>query len=316
MSKKRLGRGLDALLSDSRATSAQESSAADATTDTSAAPVDAGAPAQSTAASSDIATVAVDAVQPSPYQPRRYFDEEALADLSQSIKHSGLLQPIVVRQKATGGYELIAGERRLRAARMAGLTELPAIVRSVTDEEASAFALIENIQREDLGALEEAQGLARLRDEFELTQQQIADAVGKSRVAIANLLRLLNLGRIAKDMLAAGDLEMGHARALLGLTGVEQDRAAHKVVEERLSVRQAEELVRRMLAGDAPRPAKTQNNNDADTQRLEQQLSDQLGAPVSIKQSAGGKGEVVIKYTTLEELDGVLHHFGLSEQKS
>lgn len=316
MSKKRLGRGLDALLSDSRATSAQESSAADATTETSDASVDAGAPAAATAASSDGATVAVDAVQPSPYQPRRYFDEEALADLSQSIKHSGLLQPIVVRQKATGGYELIAGERRLRAARMAGLTELPAIVRSVTDEEASAFALIENIQREDLGALEEAQGLARLRDEFELTQQQIADAVGKSRVAIANLLRLLNLGRIAKDMLAAGDLEMGHARALLGLTGVEQDRAAHKVVEERLSVRQAEELVRRMLAGDAPRPAKTQNNNDADTQRLEQQLSDQLGAPVSIKQSAGGKGEVIIKYTTLEELDGVLHHFGLSEQKS
>ncbi|MEQ8691732.1 MAG: ParB/RepB/Spo0J family partition protein [Pseudomonadales bacterium] len=316
MSKKRLGRGLDALLSDSRATSAQESSAADAPTETSDASVDAGAPAAATAASSDGATVAVDAVQPSPYQPRRYFDEEALADLSQSIKHSGLLQPIVVRQKATGGYELIAGERRLRAARMAGLTELPAIVRSVTDEEASAFALIENIQREDLGALEEAQGLARLRDEFELTQQQIADAVGKSRVAIANLLRLLNLGRIAKDMLAAGDLEMGHARALLGLTGVEQDRAAHKVVEERLSVRQAEELVRRMLAGDAPRPAKTQNNNDADTQRLEQQLSDQLGAPVSIKQSAGGKGEVIIKYTTLEELDGVLHHFGLSEQKS
>lgn len=316
MSKKRLGRGLDALLSDSRATSAQESSAADATTETSDASVDAGAPAAATAASSDGATVAVDAVQPSPYQPRRYFDEEALADLSQSIKHSGLLQPIVVRQKATGGYELIAGERRLRAARMAGLTELPAIVRSVTDEEASAFALIENIQREDLGALEEAQGLARLRDEFELTQQQIADAVGKSRVAIANLLRLLNLGRIAKDMLAAGDLEMGHARALLGLTGVEQDRAAHKVVEERLSVRQAEELVRRMLAGDAPRPAKTQNNNDGDTQRLEQQLSDQLGAPVSIKQSAGGKGEVIIKYTTLEELDGVLHHFGLSEQKS
>ncbi|MEQ9452932.1 MAG: ParB/RepB/Spo0J family partition protein [Pseudomonadales bacterium] len=320
MSKKRLGRGLDALLSDSRATSAQESSAADATTETSDASVDAGAPAAATVASSDgatvAATVAVDAVQPSPYQPRRYFDEEALADLSQSIKHSGLLQPIVVRQKATGGYELIAGERRLRAARMAGLTELPAIVRSVTDEEASAFALIENIQREDLGALEEAQGLARLRDEFELTQQQIADAVGKSRVAIANLLRLLNLGRIAKDMLAAGDLEMGHARALLGLTGVEQDRAAHKVVEERLSVRQAEELVRRMLAGDAPRPAKTQNNNDADTQRLEQQLSDQLGAPVSIKQSAGGKGEVIIKYTTLEELDGVLHHFGLSEQKS
>ena len=316
MSKKRLGRGLDALLSDTRSSKVSD-------TDT-ATPSVVNAEANSAAENAvkntlqeaagpmsgpGIKGIAIEDIQPSPYQPRRYFDEEALAELSQSIQTNGLLQPIVVRERATGGYELIAGERRLRAATLAGIEQLPAIVRSVTDAEASAFALIENIQREDLGALEEAQGLGRLRDEFELTQQQIADAVGKSRVAIANLLRLLNLGRIAKDMLGTGDLEMGHARALLALEGHEQDQAAHKVVEERLSVRQTEELVRRIQAGSGSGRA-AQPSNDADTEQLERNLTDHLGAPVSIKQSAQGKGQVVIKYSSLEELDGVLHHFG------
>ncbi len=307
MSKKRLGRGLDALLSDSRRGAAEEE--ATPSTAISAESAAQAVPVTNEVAGEGITTVTIAQVQPSPYQPRRYFDDEALSDLPQSIKLNGLLQPIVVRRKATGGFELIAGERRLRASKLAGLEQLPAIVRSVSDEEASAFALIENIQREDLSALEEAHGLARLRDEFELTQQQIADAVGKSRVAIANLLRLLNLGPVAKDMLGNGDLEMGHARALLALEGNDQERAAHKVVEEGLSVRQTEELVRKILSG-VKETKKPTRSPDPDTQRLEQQLTDHLGAPVSIKQGQQGKGEVNIKYSSLEELDGVLAHLG------
>jgi ParB family chromosome partitioning protein len=304
MSKKRLGRGLDALLSSSRPQPVESAEIPNAEFGEQPAVTPMG-----------VATLLIADVQSSPYQPRRYFDEEALADLGQSIKHSGLLQPIVVREKAQGGFQLIAGERRLRAAALIGLERIPALVRAVSDEEASALALIENMQREDLGALEEAQGLARLRDEFELTQQQIADAVGKSRVAIANLLRLLNLGTPAKDMLAAGDLEMGHARALLGLSGVEQERAALQVVENGLSVRQTEELVRRLLGGPKEVVPKTVRN-DSDTQRLEQSLTDHLGAPVNIKQSVKGGGEMVIKYSTLEELDGVLEHFGFKNTDS
>lgn len=304
MSKKRLGRGLDALLSNKRPQPVESKDMPSAEVGQ-----------QPTVTQTGVATLLIADVQPSPFQPRRYFDEEALADLGQSIKHSGLLQPIVVREKAQGGFELIAGERRLRAAALIGLDRIPALVRAVSDEEASALALIENMQREDLGALEEAQGLARLRDEFELTQQQIADAVGKSRVAIANLLRLLNLGTPAKDMLAAGDLEMGHARALLGLNGIEQERAAVQVVETGLSVRQTEELVRRLLAGPKDTNPKTVRN-DSDTQRLEQSLTDHLGAPVNIKQSVKGGGEMVIKYSTLEELDGVLNHFGFKNPDS
>lgn len=301
MSKKRLGRGLDALLSDT--TRSEKAVMVNASTAENATGSDGAVLAQS------IVQVAIESVQASPYQPRRYFDEEALQDLAQSIKRSGLLQPIVVRQKPQGGFELIAGERRLRAAAQAGLTELPALVRAVTDEEASALALIENMQREDLAALEEAQGLARLRDEFALTQQQIADVVGKSRVAVANLLRLLNLATVARTMLAAGDLEMGHARALLALSGLDQERAAHKVVKDTLSVRQTEALVRRMLAGPATPKVATKAEH-ADTRRLAQQLTDHLGAPVAIKQGGSGRGELVIKYSTLQELDGVLDHFG------
>ena len=310
MSKKRLGRGLDALLSD-RSKADEPAPVAANTGDATAS---ATLPEETSAAGGGVSTVNVAEVVPSPYQPRRHFDDEALADLANSIKQSGLLQPIVVRERAQGGFELIAGERRLRAAGMAGLVQLPAIVRTVTDEEASALALIENIQREDLSALEEARGLARLRDEFELTQQQIADAVGKSRVAIANLLRLLNLGTLARQFLENGDLDMGHARALLGLTGIDQDRAAQQVVEGGLTVRQTEELVRRIEAGvDKPASKKTAQK-DADTQRLEQRLTDHLGAPVQIRHNDRGKGEVTIRYSTLEELDGVLGHLGLAPE--
>ncbi len=255
----------------------------------------------------------LDQIEPNPYQPRRHFDEEAIDALTASIRELGVLQPILVRRSTNAGeYELIAGERRWRAAQQAGLTAIPAVVRSVTDAEASAFALIENIQREDLSALEEAMGLARLRDEFELTQQQIADAVGKSRVAIANLLRLLNLGSTARTLLESGALEMGHARALLSVEGILQDQLAQQVAEQGLSVRQTEALVRRAGAPKT-KPDKRPAVKDADISRLEQRLTDHLGAPVQIKHAADGKGELAIRYSNLDELDGVLKHLGLDD---
>ncbi len=295
MAKKKLGRTFDTLLPQRQSAEPDQAVA-----------VDGGA-----ASGSGIDEIVISEVTPSPYQPRRHFDEEALRDLANSISASGLLQPIVVREKAQGGYELIAGERRLRASELAGLTSVPAVIKTVTDEEASALALIENMQREDLSALEEAQGIARLRDEFELTQQQIADVVGKSRVAIANALRLLNLGSVAKQMLENGDLEMGHARALLGLEGTDQERAAHIVVEKGLSVRQTEALVRQGL--NRQPKAKQPPTKDADIQRLEVSLTDHLGAPVAIKHGKNGGGELAIKYSSLEELDGVLRHLGIKE---
>ena len=305
MSKKRLGRGLDALLSERKPAAAPAEQAATANEP------------EASAGSSGDAGLLIDitAVQPSPYQPRRHFDEEALQELSNSIANQGLLQPIVVRSRASGGYELIAGERRWRASKRAGLTQIPAIIRTVTDAEASAFALIENIQREDLSALEEAQGLARLRDEFELTQQQIADAVGKSRVAIANLLRLLNLGSTARRLLEQGKLEMGHARALLALTGLSQDKVAQQVAEQGMSVRQTEALVRKVVDGGVTGTAPPSNvpAKSADTRRLEQRITDRIGAPAVIKQGQGGRGELTIKYTTLDELQGVLRHLGVEE---
>jgi ParB family chromosome partitioning protein len=252
-------------------------------------------------------------IRPSPYQPRREFDTEALNELADSIRTRGLLQPIMVRPRPQGGYELIAGERRWRAAQMAGLKTLAAVVRQANDHEASALALIENMQREDLNAMEEALGLARLRDEFELTQQQIADSVGKSRVAIANLLRLVNLGSVARALLQSGPLEMGHARALLALDGVQQDRAAEEVAAKALSVRQTEALVKR-LANPNPREMDPPpHSKDSDTLRLERQLTEYLGAPVNIKHGRKGQGELVIKYTTLDELDGVLKHLGMGD---
>lgn len=297
MSKKRLGRGLDALLSERKT----PDNAADAGTE------------EQAASSTVEAGIDINAISPSPYQPRRQFGEEALQDLSNSIARQGLLQPIVVRKKATGGFELIAGERRWRAAKRAGMTTIPAVVKTVTDEQASALALIENMQREDLNAMEEAQGLARLRDEFSLTQQQIADAVGKSRVAIANLLRLTNLGSVTRGLLERGALEMGHARALLALDGLAQDQAAQQVVDKGLSVRQTEALIRGLSQPGKPSSAASSSQQDPDTARLERRITEHLGAPVQIKHSAQGKGELTIKYSSLDELDGVLKHLGVSE---
>ena len=298
MSKKRLGKGLSALLSDGAKTGVMAASANN----------------PSTSASSGILELDIDQIKTSPYQPRKWFEPSALQDLAQSIKNQGLLQPIVVRPIAQGGFELIAGERRWRAAQLAGLTKIPVINKQVSDREASAIALIENIQREDLNALEEAVGLERLRNEFELTQQEVADVVGKSRAAIANSLRLLSLGSITRELLEDGKLDMGHSRALLGLTGTAQDQAALKVADGQLSVRDTEALVRKLLQEQQRGvETKAKPEKDADTQRLERKLMDHLGAQVNIKHGKSGRGELVIKYSTLEELDGVLSHFSLSD---
>lgn len=299
MSKSRLGKGLGALLS---TTTAAQTSAQ--TTQN---------PAQPSAASSaGLMNVNVTDIVRSPYQPRRHFDEAALAELAASISAQGVLQPLVVRSRAQGGFELIAGERRWRAAQQAGLSQVPALRKEVTDQEASTIALVENIQREDLGALEQAIGLERLRSEFELTQQQLADIVGKSRAAIANSLRLLSLGSPARRLLEMGNIETGHAKALLGLTGLQQDQAAERVARDGLSVRATETLVRQLLAGEKPRE-KDRTQPDADVQTLQRRLMDHLGASTLIKQKRDGTGEVIIKYASLEELDGVLRRIKLPE---
>ena len=296
MTKKKLGKGLDALLS--RPTSGPTKSALepDGSTMQSAAQV--------------LAEIAIADIKPSPFQPRREFSAEALDELAASIQHHGVLQPVVVRALPQGGFELIAGERRWRAAQQAGLQTIPVVQRHVSDREASAFALIENIQRENLNVVEEALGLSRLRSEFELTQQELAEVVGKSRAAIANSLRLLNLGSVARDLLMTGQLNMGHARALLGLTGTEQDVVAQDVATKQLSVRQTEVLVRKLSANSAKQKPSV-SDKDNDTVLLERRLSDHLGVSVSITQRSHGRGEVLIKYGNLDELDGVLQRLHL-----
>jgi ParB family chromosome partitioning protein len=257
-----------------------------------------------------IAEIAVVDIKPSPFQPRRTFAPEALEELATSIQQHGVLQPIVVRALPQGGFELIAGERRWRAAQQAGLQTIPVVQRDVSDREASAFALIENIQRENLNVVEEALGLSRLRSEFDLTQQELADVVGKSRASIANSLRLLNLGSVARELLMEGKLDMGHARALLGLVGTKQDLIAQDVVAKKLSVRQTEALVRKLSAVSTKQEERVRDK-DGDTVLLERRLSDHLGANVRITQRAQGRGELVIKYGSLDELDGVLQRLHL-----
>jgi ParB family transcriptional regulator, chromosome partitioning protein len=287
MTRKRgLGRGLDALLG--------------AVDDID--PHDAG-----TRAGARLTEVPLDEIRPAQYQPRRAIHDESLLELAASIKAQGVMQPVVLRRRAAGGYELIAGERRWRASRVAGLDHIPAVIRDVSDERAVAMALIENIQREDLSPLEEAMALQRLQEEFQLTQQQVADAVGKSRVAVTNLLRLLNLAPPVRQLLADGLLEMGHARALLALAPPQQETAARQVIQRGLSVRQTEALVRNLANGSsAQRPAP--RVKDADTRRLETDLSERLGAPVTINFDGRNKGELIVRYSTMEELDGILRH--------
>lgn len=257
-----------------------------------------------------IVQLPVDLIQRGRYQPRRAFDPDSLRELADSIAVQGVLQPIVVRPIESGRYEIIAGERRWRAAQQAGLGDIPVVVREVDEPTAVAIGLIENIQRDDLTPLEEANALHRLLDEFGLTHQQVAEAVGKSRTSVTNLLRLLDLNDDVKAYLSAGRMEMGHARALLGLRGADQSRAAREVVERGLSVRETERLVRRLqLAAEAgavdsappPRPA-----IDPDIRRLQEDLTDRLGARVQIHTGTKGRGKLVIAYNSLDELDGIL----------
>jgi ParB family chromosome partitioning protein len=232
--------------------------------------------------------------------------EEALEELAASIRKQGVMQPIVIRPISSEKYEIIAGERRWRASQLAGLDKIPAIIKPVGDEAAIAMALIENIQREDLNPIEEAMALKRLQDEFELTQQEVADAVGKSRVTVTNLIRLIGLHTDARRMLERGDLEMGHARALLALPDVEQPKTARTVVGRGLSVRQTESLVRRLLSGEIS--GKASKAVDPDIKNLEETLAGKLGAKVLLQHTAKGKGRLVVKYNSLDELDGILSH--------
>ncbi|WGL15371.1 ParB/RepB/Spo0J family partition protein [Microbulbifer bruguierae] len=246
------------------------------------------------------------------YQPRRDFPQESLQELADSIRAQGIMQPIVVRPIGQHKYEIIAGERRWRAAQLAELDKIPALIREVPDEAAIAMALIENIQREDLNPVEEAVALKRLQDEFELTQQQVAEAVGKSRTAVTNLLRLLSLTEEVRTFLERGDIETGHAKALLGLAGEDQKAAARQVVERGLTVRQTEALVRR-IQEQAGKPAAAKPAVDPNIRRLSERLAEKIGVPVTIDHGDKGAGKLVLKYTSLDELDGILAHLGYRE---
>jgi ParB family chromosome partitioning protein len=253
--------------------------------------------------------IPIEYLQPGQYQPRKDMHQETLEELAASIKVQGIMQPILVRPlssvTADTKYEIIAGERRWRAAQIAGLHDVPAIVRDVPDEAAIAMALIENIQRENLNPMEEAVALHRLQEEFELTQQQVADAVGKSRVTVTNLLRLMNLNEDVRTMLEHGDIEMGHARALLGLHDQHQSEAGRQVVAKGFTVRQTEALVR---GWHEPVVAQAKPVTNPDIKRLEINLGDRLGAKVELKHNGKGQGKLVINYSTLDELDGILSH--------
>ncbi len=254
-----------------------------------------------------IQKLAVELMQRGKYQPRREMDEDRLQELADSISAQGLVQPIVVRKISAEKYEIIAGERRWRAAQIAGLNEVAVVVRNVPDQAAMAMSLVENIQREDLNPLEESEALERLLKEFEMTHQQVADAVGKSRTTITNLLRLLDLEVEVKVLLDLSKIEMGHARALLALTGEAQCIAARKVAGKGMTVRATEKLVRNLLAEEiAP---KKQEKIDPDILRLQEDVSERLGAKTKIKHATNGAGKIIIEYTSLDELEGLLEHF-------
>lgn len=295
--KRGLGRGLDALLSSSKpAPSANNQQQATATPEQVSEVV-------AEQSKGELQKLAIEFLQSGKYQPRKDMSEEALEELASSIRAQGIIQPIVVRQIGADKYEIIAGERRWRAAQLAKLDAVPCIIKDVPDEAAVAIALIENIQREDLNAMEEAIALNRLLNEFELTHQQVAEAVGKSRTTVTNLLRLNNLNEDVKILLEHGDIEMGHARCLLALEGEAQSDAARLAVAKALTVRETEKLVRSILE---PAPKKEMQEKDPDVKQLEQKLAENLGAKVEINYNKKGKGKLVISYTTLDELDGIL----------
>lgn len=313
--KKKLGKGLDALLGSAlKKTQPEEHTSTEAIAAAiAAAPTI--AMADKTPKDGQLVKLPVEWLQRGKYQPRRDIDQEALQELANSIKAQGVMQPIVVRpvsnaEKPAVRYEIIAGERRWRATQLAGLDTIPAVVREVGDDAAIAMALIENIQRENLNPIEEAVALQRLKDQFELTHQEVADAVGKSRVTVTNLLRLMSLTDEVRRMLERGDLEMGHARALLGLSENAQRDAAKSVADKGLSVRQTEALVRNIQQ--QPEANKTGKNTEPelspDIRRLQTDLSEKIGVPVQVLHSNKGSGKLVLRYNSLDELDGILAH--------
>ena len=246
----------------------------------------------------------VDYLQPGKYQPRTHMDQESLNELAASIKAQGVMQPILVRPVDGGRYEIIAGERRWRASQLAGLHEVPVLVRDIPDDSALAMSLIENIQREDLNPLEEAMGIQRLIDEFGMTHQQAADSVGRSRPAASNLLRLLHLAKPVQDLLMAGEIDMGHARALLPLAKASQVQLAHRISAKGYSVREAERMVQHELS--PPKKKSAPKKEDRDVVRLEEELADALGAQVKIRMGAKGDGQIAIGFSSLDQLDGLL----------
>lgn len=256
-------------------------------------------------AEGELRQIDVLAIQPGRYQPRHIISNDSLQELADSIREQGIIQPIVVRPVSQDRYEIIAGERRWRAAQLANLTQIPALIRHVPDEDAIAMALIENIQRENLNPIEEAAALQRLLVEFAMTHQQVAGAVGKSRSGITNLLRLLDLDPEVKGLVEQGQLSQGHAKVLLGVTGPAQLRTARTIIEKDLSVRDTEQLIQKLQSIQKPQVIKS---IDPDVQRLEQQLSDKLGAGVSIQYNKKGRGKLMIKFFSLDQFEGILSH--------
>jgi len=293
--KRGLGRGLDALLT-TKPVSDQQNDAN-----------------FSSAQRSELQKLPIEWLKPGKYQPRKDMSQDALEDLASSIRSQGIIQPIVVRQVGEESFEIIAGERRWRASQLAQLDVIPCIIKDVPDEAAVAIALIENIQREDLNAMEEAIALQRLLSEFELTHQQVADAVGKSRASVTNLLRLNQLNDDVKLLLEHGDIEMGHARALLALDGLAQSDAARIVAAKQMTVRDTENLVRRLLE---PAPEVAAKVKDPDVSSLEQRLSERFAAPVEINYNKKGKGNLVISYSSLDELEGILSKLQTQDSES
>ncbi|MEC9248727.1 MAG: ParB/RepB/Spo0J family partition protein [Pseudomonadota bacterium] len=282
MAKKRgLGRGLDALLG----IESNQSGAG---------------------ASSNLSDIPIEHIETGRYQPRKVISEEKLQELASSIRLRGVVQPVVVRPSKVGHFELVAGERRWRAAKIAGLKNIPAIIKEVTDEEAMSIGLIENIQREQLGVMEEALALDRLAREFKLTHQEIAEAVGRSRASVSNLIRLLDLSPEVREILEAGKLEMGHARALLGVKNDFQLSIATEILEKELSVRQTEALIKRVKLKGNGRSKSGTSKIDSDVSSLEKNLSEKLGSDIKVKWNKQGKGALIINFRSLDELDGII----------
>lgn len=293
MKKRGLGIGLDELLSDVKQISQINEN-------------------ESFAIKSSLKSLPVDLLRPGKYQPRREVDHDALEELANSIRMQGIIQPLVVRQITPGLYEIIAGERRWRAAQLASLQEVPVVIRDISDETAAAFSLIENIQRENLNAIDMAQGIERLINEFSMTHEGAANAIGKSRVTVTNLLRLLTLHEDVKTMLQRGEIEMGHARALLALEPSMQISVAKNIIEKGLSVRGAESIVRR-IDSDKLKTELGVHSEDANITKLQQTISDKIGARVLIQHTTSGKGKLLIKYNSLDELDGILEKIGIKQ---